>query len=388
MLLDFKSFARETAAIAPFTLLVGANASGKSNFVEALRFLHGLAQGWSVREALGGRVVGGVRVWEGIRGGTQDAVRTGCDRFSIASRWQIMHDGYNHSLTANGDQLFSEDLGSIFTATYDPDSDHEEPMRVEFLAGSEPREFRAPETTSVMAMPRGPERWAGRLRATLQMMRFLDLQPRRMREFNEKRAGNGRPQLADDGSNISHVLWALARDDKTRRELVDWLGEFCAPEIADLDFEETESGEVRLRVIEHDGTKVAARSLSDGTLRFLGLLAALKTAGPGTTLVVEDLDHGLHPSRLQLLVEAVESVTDWDPASEHETPVVLATTHSPTLLEAAFRRASNSIQLFARPPGAPTSLIRDVRTLPGIDDVLKRRDFGYLFHTLWLERSA
>jgi AAA15 family ATPase/GTPase len=45
---NFKSFAHATAPIAPFTLLVGANASGKSNFVEALRFL--LGQGWTVLE--------------------------------------------------------------------------------------------------------------------------------------------------------------------------------------------------------------------------------------------------------------------------------------------------------------------------------------------------
>jgi hypothetical protein len=68
--------------------------------------------------------------------------------------------------------------------------------------------------------------------------------------------------------------------------------------------------------------------------------------------------------------------------------VVIATTHSPALLEAALRRPLPSIQLFARIPGTPGSVIRNVRELPGIADVLQRRDFGYLMNTLWLERSA
>ena len=44
-IIDFKSFADEEVALAPLTLLVGANASGKSNFLDALWFLHGLPLG-------------------------------------------------------------------------------------------------------------------------------------------------------------------------------------------------------------------------------------------------------------------------------------------------------------------------------------------------------
>jgi AAA15 family ATPase/GTPase len=35
-LIDFKSFVDEEVEVAPLTLLVGANASGKSNFLESL----------------------------------------------------------------------------------------------------------------------------------------------------------------------------------------------------------------------------------------------------------------------------------------------------------------------------------------------------------------
>ena len=37
---NFKSFADQTVELNDFNLLVGANASGKSNFVQAFKFLH------------------------------------------------------------------------------------------------------------------------------------------------------------------------------------------------------------------------------------------------------------------------------------------------------------------------------------------------------------
>jgi len=42
---NFKSYRNATLPLAPLTLLVGANASGKSNAIEAMRFLSWLAHG-------------------------------------------------------------------------------------------------------------------------------------------------------------------------------------------------------------------------------------------------------------------------------------------------------------------------------------------------------
>ena len=45
-LTDFKNFADETLRVGPFTVIVGANASGKSNIRDAFRFLHGIGRGY------------------------------------------------------------------------------------------------------------------------------------------------------------------------------------------------------------------------------------------------------------------------------------------------------------------------------------------------------
>ena len=54
-LVDFKNFADATLRVGPFTVIVGANASGKSNVRDAFRFLHGVGRGYTLAEILGGR---------------------------------------------------------------------------------------------------------------------------------------------------------------------------------------------------------------------------------------------------------------------------------------------------------------------------------------------
>ena len=58
-LVNFKNFADETLRVGPFTVIVGANASGKSNIRDAFRFLHGIGRGYTLAEILGGKIVCG-----------------------------------------------------------------------------------------------------------------------------------------------------------------------------------------------------------------------------------------------------------------------------------------------------------------------------------------
>ena len=54
-MVNFKNFADETLRVGPFTVIVGANASGKSNIRDAFRFLHGIGRGYTLAEILGGK---------------------------------------------------------------------------------------------------------------------------------------------------------------------------------------------------------------------------------------------------------------------------------------------------------------------------------------------
>jgi predicted ATPase len=82
-LINFKSFADEQVDLAKLTLLVGANASGKSNLLDAIRFLKGVAIGMPLDEVLSERRSGGVLTWPGIRGGPQGIALTRRAPFAI-----------------------------------------------------------------------------------------------------------------------------------------------------------------------------------------------------------------------------------------------------------------------------------------------------------------
>jgi len=73
--------------------------------------------------------------------------------------------------------------------------------------------------------------------------------------------------------------------------------------------------------------KVPGWLLSTGTLRILAILAALRHPDPPPLLVIEEIENGLDPRTLHLLVEEIRA------AITAQTTQVILTTHSPFLLD-------------------------------------------------------
>ncbi len=69
---NFKSFKDVSVKLGPMNIFIGANASGKSNFFDALRVLQGIGYGFTLREILDGRPKSATsEVWDGVRGGSR-----------------------------------------------------------------------------------------------------------------------------------------------------------------------------------------------------------------------------------------------------------------------------------------------------------------------------
>src|SRR5882724_2010494 len=83
---------------------------------------------------------------------------------------------------------------------------------------------------------------------------------------------------------------------------------------------------VYLQMTEAD-FKVPGWLLSTGTLRILAILAALRHPNPPPLLVIEEVENGLDPRTLHLLVEEIRA------AITAGTTQVILTTHSPYLLD-------------------------------------------------------
>ena len=94
----FKNFRDATLGLGPFTVLIGANASGKSNIRDAFLFLHGIGRGYALAEILGEKYVGGERVWSGIRGGAREVAYCGSPSFQLALELRLGQEGKSDSL--------------------------------------------------------------------------------------------------------------------------------------------------------------------------------------------------------------------------------------------------------------------------------------------------
>ena len=110
-LANFKNFADETLRMGPFTVVVGANASGKSNIRDAFRILHGIGRGYVLSEVLGGRYgSGGERQWAPVRGAPNEIARLGATSFMLdvglspkgESRVWPPHVRYQTRIATNG----------------------------------------------------------------------------------------------------------------------------------------------------------------------------------------------------------------------------------------------------------------------------------------------
>ena len=71
---NFKSLRQVDLRLGRMNLFVGANASGKSNFLDLLRVLQGIGNGFTISEILDGKPRSATSaVWDGIRGGSRRA---------------------------------------------------------------------------------------------------------------------------------------------------------------------------------------------------------------------------------------------------------------------------------------------------------------------------
>ncbi len=81
---NFKSFKHAELELGNFTLLIGANASGKSNIRDAFRILQGIGRGYSLADIAGVKWgEGSSKEWAGIRGGPREIAYSNSRSFAM-----------------------------------------------------------------------------------------------------------------------------------------------------------------------------------------------------------------------------------------------------------------------------------------------------------------
>lgn len=312
----FKSFHDAEVPLGRLTLIVGANASGKSNLRDALRFLHGVGQGYALAEILGEKYgPGGVLVWKGIRGGAREIATHGRQQFSVGCEMRRSEQpAIDYSLTVDvsditaGPRVVDESLrrrddGSIHDVWH-INGHLKDALRVRSFGNTADREgltvfgSKRPILSQMTEQDRqgdAPSASAA-VSETLRSMRFLDLDPEAMRQPSQP----GQVILGDRGENLSSVLQSICSDPALDQTLLSWVRALTPMDAVELGFEHDFAGRVMVYLVESSGARVSALSASDGTLRFLALVAALLSPDSGKLYFFEEFDNGIHPTRLHV----------------------------------------------------------------------------------------
>lgn len=391
----FKSFKDAVLPLDDLTVLIGRNGTGKSNAIEALEALAILASGDDLRDA-----IDGTRLTEaGIRGGSagcppygETSFALGCTvrrgktlfRFDVEIETegivQIMSErlvvaGTGRNLLCT-EAVRGEGLGQI-RASYSNGRRGKNPVT----------EFRADRllvSQVPLRIPTGTDGLdevhdaAATVVEALQAVSVIDPVPQLMRSYVPERDNE---MLRRQGENLSAVVARLRGDPQVWEPFRSLVSSLPEQRITSITVERSKFGDVIIALKEKRGRSshlVPAKQMSDGMLRFIAFAAALLEApvtAPGSsaaqvTLVIEEIENGLHPSRARELVGLIRD-------ESHRRDVrALVTTHSPALLNALGADDHKNVVLCDRDAATGSSRLRRLIDLPEYPRAMARGTLG------------
>ncbi len=130
------------------------------------------------------------------------------------------------------------------------------------------------------------------------------LEPReQMRQPNPVKAVH---DIGPMGEDIAAFLNTLEAQNKRQFESVEKSLNAMIPSITGIEVSVNDLGEVELDI--REGEKhISARVLSEGTLRILGLLAMVGSEDPPTLIGFEEPENGIHPVRIKRIARFLET---------------------------------------------------------------------------------
>ena len=304
---NWKNFHDIDIEIQDRMFLVGANAAGKSNLLDAFRFLKDLASvGGGFERAVERR--GGIKAIRCLTARRNADVEIGVDvQERRGSRWRYelaFNEGRRRRPEVRKEQVL-RDNETIIDRPEEEDSDDDARLSQTFLEQvNVNRDFRD-------------------LATLFKSVRYLHVVPHLVRDPERSIGRSDDPYGGDFLDQIAKVRQDL-RERRLKR--IEQALRIAVPQFKELDLKQDNHGAPHLRM-KYEHWRPAWQTeeqFSDGTLRLIGLLwAAINERGP---LLLEEPEISLHPDIVRRLPQMLESVRKLPPKQ------IFLSTHSPELL--------------------------------------------------------
>lgn len=350
---NFKSYKEATLPLAPLTLLIGANASGKSNAIEAFRFLSWVAGGERL-STLKNRVNDSDKI---IRGNVSDLPFRETEQFVLSfsadsSNYESIFNIRFNEIYFGFEIIETENENFIFT--FDDVADDgiyvsQESLSNNFAIDENKTIFSiknsdysdvfnlSKELLSFFLKENGSPYKIEKIYNDINFLKslilnayFFDFVPSQMRyeSLSEK-------DLRSNGQNLAGVLHYLCEKDRhasdNKTKLLDLIKSLPEQNIIDIKFYVDHRERVEFALIENFGNtpkEFPMDLLSDGTLKVLAIATALLSVSTGSTLVIEEIDNSIHPSRAHDILSLMRQY------AEERGLKLLLSTHNPALMDA------------------------------------------------------
>ncbi|MDR0704825.1 MAG: AAA family ATPase [Planctomycetaceae bacterium] len=311
---NFKAIQSATIKLTDLSVFVGNNGSGKSSVIEALQIL-------------------------------QNVLLYGLSN-AFQNRWYGLE--YVHNVTnkkSTDDKLFEDDIeiniqGKIKKDKFDykacfnaiPNGDlywitHEsllENKTIIYKLGEPDKLSNQLQTKLILADNNDP--FAIILRNYITSWQFLSLEPERMYFPTHRDYSTENVRLKNTGENLADFFRRLQDNSSLSNLIIDKL-RYVLPDLIDV-----AGGEIPVQKMvylflaeRHHNDRLPSWLFSSGTLRILTFLALLNSETPPPVLFIEEIENGLDPRTLNLLVEEFRGLMP-----QHQ---FIATTHSPYFLD-------------------------------------------------------
>lgn len=397
---NFKSYRTgQLLPLAPLTLMIGANASGKSNAIEAFRFLSWYVGGEKL-STIQNRINDSEKIF---RGDIRDLFCLNDNNFILGANFNNEWEKYridieidrkennlvisDESLTTSNthkflfklDEIYEEEVNEplpSLSLTYKDalhnDSNLAFSIDKDSSLLSEIKDFSSINSifSRIIKNLNEIHEVVSAILNSLKNTYFFDFVPSQMRQDSLAEF-----KLRPNGQNLSGVLYALWQYEPHQEDILKFIKSLPEQDFKTLKFYPDHRDRIELALVENFANQEQEWNsdvLSDGTLRVLGIAAAILSVPENSTLVIEEIDNGIHPSRAKSLLNTMLLF------AEKRNLKLLLTTHNPALMDALPDQALGDVVFAYRDPEQGDSRLIRLSDLEDYEGLVSQGSLGEL----------